>query len=129
MRPKILSIEDATNFRSLIRLALEFDGFDVVEAVNGKHGLDMAVQQTPDLILLDLKMPEMNGLQFCKEIKRHFALQDTPIILLSSSEDADEIAQCMQAGAVDHVMKPFRPLLLLERVKKHIAQSRPSRQG
>jgi len=129
MRTKILSIEDATNFRSLIRLSLEFNGFEVIEAVNGRHGLEIAVQQMPDLILLDLKMPEMNGLEFCKAIQQHQTLKNTPIIVLSSSEDANEIEQCLQLGAVDCLMKPFRPMLLQELVKKHIAQAKSAPRG
>jgi CheY-like chemotaxis protein len=124
MRTKILSIEDATIFRTLIRVVLESKDLEVIEADNGRQGLDIAVQQLPDLILLDLKMPEMNGVEFCKAIKQHHALKNTPIIVLSSSEDANEIEQCMQIGAVEHLMKPFSPMVLLELVKKHIAQAK-----
>jgi DNA-binding response OmpR family regulator len=120
MTYKILSIEDTTSFRRLIRMTLEFEGFEVMEAEGGQRGLELAKAQAPDLILLDLMMPDINGLDVCRELKQDSRLCKIPIVVLSSSDDSDEIEKCLQLGAQDYLLKPFRPALLLEIVRKHI---------
>jgi two-component system alkaline phosphatase synthesis response regulator PhoP len=117
---KILSIEDTTSFRRLIRMALEFDGFDVIEAEGGQRGLELAKAEVPDLILLDLMMPDISGLEVCQALKKDARLCKIPIIVLSSSDDSDEIEACLQLGAQDYLLKPFRPAMLLELAKKYV---------
>jgi DNA-binding response OmpR family regulator len=118
MTYKILSIEDTTSFRRLIKMTLEFEGYEVFEAERGRRGLELARAQTPDLILLDLMMPDMSGLEVCQELKKDARLSKIPIVLLSSSDDSDEIETCLQLGAQDYLLKPFRPAMLLDIVRK-----------
>jgi DNA-binding response OmpR family regulator len=121
MTYKILSIEDTTSFRRLIRMTLEFEGFEVIEAEGGKRGLELVKAQTPHLILLDLMMPDISGLEVCQELKKDSHLCKIPIVVLSSSDDSDEIEKCLQLGAQYYLLKPFRPAMLLEVVRKYVA--------
>jgi DNA-binding response OmpR family regulator len=123
MTYKILSIEDTTSFRRLIKMTLEFEGYEVVEAEGGRRGLELARAQTPDLILLDLMMPDLNGLEVCQELKKDARLSKIPIVLLSSSDDSDEIETCLQLGAQDYLLKPFRPAMLLDIVRKNVTEA------
>jgi CheY-like chemotaxis protein len=119
----ILTIEDTASFRLLIRMTLEFESFHVLEASDGQSGLDLARNSSPDLILLDLKMPGLDGLQVCQQMKADARLRKIPIVLLSSSDDSDEIEACLQLGAQGYLMKPFRPQMLLDVVREKLAAS------
>ena len=101
-------------------MTLEFDGFQVIEAEEGTRGLQLAQTEEVGLVLLDLMLPGISGLEVCKRIKSDFRLRDTPVVLLSSSEDSNDIEASLQAGAVDYLMKPFKPPMLLELIYKYI---------
>lgn len=116
----ILTIEDSGTFRNLIRMTLEFEGFKVIEASDGQSGLDLARRKTPDLIVLDLMMPGLDGLQVCQQLKASPGLQAIPIVLLSSSDDSDDIEACLQHGAQSYLMKPFRPTMLIDVVRQYL---------
>jgi CheY-like chemotaxis protein len=120
MTYKVLSIEDIPIFRHLIKMTLELEGFEVIEAEGGQRGLELAKAQTPDLILLDLMLPDVSGLDVCQELKKDARLCKIPIIVLSSSEHSDEIERCFQLGVQGYVLKPFKPAMLLEIVQKNI---------
>jgi len=120
MTYKILSIEDTSSFRRLIRMTLEFEGFDVIEAEGGQRGLELARENVPDLILLDLMMPDIGGLVVCKELMKDVRLSKIPVIVLSSSDDSNEIEECLQLGAQGYLLKPFRPAMLLQIVRDNI---------
>jgi len=116
----ILTIEDTASFRKLIKMTLEFEGFHVIEASDGQSGLDLAHSATPDLILLDLMMPGMDGLQVCQQLKACPHLRAIPIVLLSSSDDSNDIEACLQLGAQNYLMKPFRPKMLIDVVREQL---------
>jgi len=116
----ILTIEDTATFRILIRLTLEFEGFHVLEANDGPTGLGMASASMPDLILLDLMMPGMDGKQVCQQLKANPRLQSIPIVLLSSSDDSDDIEAGLQLGAQGSLMKPFQPKMLVDMVRQQL---------
>jgi len=101
-------------------MTLEFDGFQVIEAEEGTRGLQLAQTEEVGLVLLDLMLPGISGLEVCKRIKSDFRLRDTPVLLLSSSEDSNDIEASLQAGAVDYLMKPFKPPMLLQLIYKYI---------
>jgi DNA-binding response OmpR family regulator len=117
---KILTIEDTASFRSLIRMTLEFQGFQVVEADGGRRGLELARSESPDLVLLDLMMPEVGGFEVCQTLKQDAHMRNIPVVVLSSSDDSDEIEKCIQIGAQDYLLKPFRPEMLLAVVRKYL---------
>jgi DNA-binding response OmpR family regulator len=109
----ILSIEDSTSFRQLVRLSLEFEGFEVLEANGGLLGLEMARECAPDLILLDVLMPDMDGLTVCKTIMADPQLCHIPVVMLSSSDDEAAIEGGMRLGAKGYLVKPFYPKELI----------------
>jgi DNA-binding response OmpR family regulator len=114
MSPKILVADDEQNIVRLLRLYLRNEGFDVVAAADGRQALDRFGQEAPDLVLLDLMMPELSGLEVCTEIRKH---SDVPVIMLTArSDDVDKIVG-LEMGADDYVTKPFNPREVVARVK------------
>jgi len=114
MSPKILVADDEQNIVRLLRLYLRNEGFDVVAAADGRQALDRFGQETPDLVLLDLMMPELSGLEVCTEIRKR---SDVPVIMLTArSDDVDKIVG-LEMGADDYVTKPFNPREVVARVK------------
>jgi DNA-binding response OmpR family regulator len=110
----ILIIDDQPSIRELVELYLVADGFRVVAARNGREGLFVARQEQPDLILLDVMMPDMDGYSFLKEHRKE---RDTPIIILTArGEDTDRVLG-LEMGADDYVTKPFNPRELVARVR------------
>jgi CheY-like chemotaxis protein len=119
----ILTIEDTPSFRQLIRMTLEFHGYLVIEAEDGKTGLELARTLHPNLILLDLMMPGMSGLQVCQQLMIDSRLRQIPVVVLSSSNDSDEIEACLQLGAQGYLLKPFRPKMLMDVVREKLNAS------
>jgi DNA-binding response OmpR family regulator len=113
MKRTILSIEDSSSFRQLNRLAMEFEGFEVVEARSGAQGLELARSILPDLILLDLKLPDIDGLTLCKTIIADPRLCAIPVVMISASDDEEEIDAGLNAGAKAYLVKPFYPKELI----------------
>jgi CheY-like chemotaxis protein len=100
----ILVAEDHLDSRDALRALLEAFGFDVVEAANGRQAVEVALSSLPDLILMDIMMPELDGFEATRELRRHLATSTTPIIAVTAMEGAYQLA--IQAGADDYVRKP-----------------------
>ncbi|MCL5999669.1 MAG: response regulator transcription factor [Chloroflexi bacterium] len=114
MTQTILVVDDETHLREMIRVYLEQEGYRVVEAANGRDALFTARHEKPDLIILDLMMPEMNGYEFMRLLNRE---ADTPVIMLTAKvEDQDKIVG-LELGADDYVTKPFNLRELFARVR------------
>ena len=111
----LLLVEDDPSLITLLRQNLEFEGYKVIEATDGKSGLDKARAFRPDLILLDLMLPHMSGIELCKQLR---ALGDgVPIIMLTArAENADKV-RGLKTGADDYIVKPFDLLELLARIE------------
>ncbi len=121
-RGKILVVDDEPKIIRLVRAYLERDGFEVIEAPDGRRAVDAARRLSPDLIVLDVMLPELDGLEVCREI-RHFS--DVPIIMLTArDEDADKLVG-LELGADDYVTKPFSPGELVARVRAVLRRMRP----
>lgn len=114
MNKSVLTIEDQRDIRRLIRLTLEFDGFDVLEADNGPQGLDMARTRPVDLILLDIMMPGPSGLTVCRWLSDDPALKHIPIVLLTALDRDQDMEAGWAAGAQAYLVKPFSPVELLK---------------
>ena len=116
MSHSILVIDDEQDIRVLIKYNLEKDGFVVTEAENGQTGVEMAKNNVPDLILLDVMMPGMDGIETCEKLKEIPALNNTMICFLTArGEDYSQIAG-FDAGADDYITKPIKPKLLSSRI-------------
>jgi two-component system, OmpR family, phosphate regulon response regulator PhoB len=116
-QPRILVIEDERQLTDVLRYNLEREGYEVAIANDGQDGLRKAQMQLPDLILLDLMLPGMDGLQICRELRSGERTRKIPILILTAkSEETDQIVG-FSMGADDYVTKPFSPKVLLQRVK------------
>ena len=113
---KILIVDDEEDIRELIRFNLEKEGYLVEEAENGKKGISVAQTFLPDLIIMDVMMPEIDGMEACRQIREIPSLQNTIVAFLSArNEDYSQIAG-FDAGADDYIAKPIKPRVLLSRI-------------
>lgn len=114
MTAKILIADDEPNIIQLLRMYLRDEGYEVVSAADGRQALDSFIRETPDLVLLDLMMPELGGLEVCTEIRKR---SDTPVLMLTArTDDIDKIVG-LEMGADDYITKPFNPREVMARVK------------
>lgn len=119
-RPLILAVDDTRQNLDLLSKILEGVGYGVALAMSGSEALEMVAKENPDLILMDILMPGMNGIEACRRLKEDPATQGIPVIFLTSKTESAEILAGFEAGAVDYVTKPFRVSELLARVRVHV---------
>ena len=118
MKEKILIIEDELDLVKGLKINLVDEGYEVDFAINGREGLEKALNEKPDLILLDIMLPGMNGLDICKELRQN--RMDIPILMLTAKgEEIDKVIG-LEIGADDYISKPFSIRELLARVKAHL---------
>jgi two-component system chemotaxis response regulator CheY len=120
MSKRILVVEDSADFSRLVKMALEFDGYEVTVAGNGRQGFDAARAGSFDLILSDIDMPEMNGVELVKRIRTELG-SATPIVMLSG-EDRTTLQMAIAAGATGAIAKPFEPIELLQTVERYVVK-------
>jgi DNA-binding response OmpR family regulator len=118
MKEKILIIEDEEDLVKGLKMNLVDEGYEVDYALDGKVGLEMALKEKPDLILLDIMLPGMNGLEICKELRLNKV--DIPVLMLTAKgEEIDKVIG-LEIGADDYISKPFSIRELLARIKAHL---------
>lgn len=115
-RPKILFVDDEADMVSTVECRLKWSGFDVVTASNGKEGLDKAVSEKPNLILLDTNMPVMNGYEMLEQLRKNPQLKDVPVIMLTAMCEAQDIRKASSYGIADYITKPFDFTVLMEKI-------------
>ncbi len=115
---KILIAEDERDIRDLIVFTLQFAGYQVAAAANGEEAVNLARQNKPDLILMDVRMPRMTGYEACALMKADPNLKDVPVVFLSAKGQDSEIQTGLQVGAVEYMLKPFAPDQLILRVQE-----------
>ena len=113
-RYKILAVDDEQRMVRFIQLNLEQDGFEVITAYNGKDALEQVRTQLPDLILLDIMMPDINGFEVLKKIRE---VNNVPVIMLTAKGEEDDRIQGLELGADDYITKPFSPRELVSRIR------------
>jgi DNA-binding response OmpR family regulator len=113
MATKLLIIDDNPGITDMLELVLPPEGFDVTTVNNGPDGIQVMQQVTPDVVVLDLMMPGVDGWQVCKQIQ---TFSQVPILILSAVVDSDEVARAMDEGANDYLVKPAR----LEELVSHM---------
>lgn len=118
MKQKILVVEDNGDIRENTTELLELSDYSVLTANNGKEGLDMALQETPDLILCDIRMPVMNGYNLLENIRKQPSLKNSRFVFFTASCEKKEIEMGMRMGADDYILKPFTEEELLGKLKK-----------
>ncbi len=111
-KPTILIVDDDSVYRLLAREALERSGFCVEEAENGKHALEVLARIHPDLMILDVLMPELDGFSVCTQLRQDAEFCDLPILMVTGLEDTNSIDQAFEAGATHFVTKPINWTLL-----------------
>jgi CheY-like chemotaxis protein len=121
---KILFAEDEPDIRELIAFTLRFAGHETVAASNGAEALLAAQQGNIDLILLDVRMPQLTGYEVCERIKADERLQNIPVVFLSAKGQESEITAGYQVGAEDYILKPFSPDQLITRVQQVLSNGK-----
>jgi CheY-like chemotaxis protein len=117
---KILLAEDETDLRKMMKILLEIHGFQVIEAADGYEAVEKAVSESPDLILMDMAMPMMGGVESTQKIRRHDALAETPIVAVTAYGDLYD-ARARAAGCNDVIRKPLDFAQLKPMVERYIA--------
>jgi len=123
---KILVVDDDADLCALIGFTLTNAGFEVCTAMNGADALQSFAREAPDLLLLDVNMPEPNGLDVCREVRRRSAV---PIMMLTVRDQEDDLIAALDCGADDYVNKPFSPRALLARVRALARRAEPIASG
>lgn len=122
MSNTILVVDDAAFMRMMIRDILSKQGYDIHEAVNGRDAVEKYEEVQPDLVTMDITMPEMNGLEALREIRENDSA--ARVLMVSAMGQQKMIVEALEAGAMDFLVKPFQPTKVLETVKKCL-QSAP----
>ena len=117
---KILVVDDEVMLLETLRFRLEANDYEVITAENGKEGSFKAMSEKPDLILADIMMPEVTGIEMIKIIRANTDLKDTPVIVLSALGRGEDVQNAMEAGANDYVVKPFETQELLDKIRSYL---------
>lgn len=118
MAKKILVVDDEPHTVKMVESRLKANGFDVITAGSGREGLKKAQEEAPDLILLDILMPEMDGHETLSRLKESAETKNIPVIMFTSKGQVEDVERSSYAGAVDYIIKPFDPIAMLDKIKK-----------
>ncbi|MCG8569719.1 MAG: response regulator [Spirochaetes bacterium] len=118
--PIVLMVDDNPKNLQVLGQILAQEGYEIIAAMNGIQALEALQELKPDLILLDIMMPDMNGFEVCEKIKQVEDIRDLPVIFLTAKVETEDIVRGFNVGAVDYVTKPFNREELLARVRTHL---------
>lgn len=118
MTVRILTVDDSLTIRKLVRKALSNYNCEIMEAPNGVEGLAMANKEKPNLVILDITMPIMDGVEMLERLKKEPELKEIPVIMLTAEGGRDQVTKVVRMGVRDYVVKPFKGEELVDRVKK-----------
>ncbi|MDP6037024.1 MAG: response regulator, partial [Candidatus Latescibacteria bacterium] len=121
---RILVVDDQPENLDVMCLALEAAEYDVLIASSGAQALSLAERAHPDIVLLDVRMPDMDGFETCQRLKENADTRDVPIIFVTASDDTVDVVRGFEVGGVDYVLKPVQKDEVLVRVKTHLEHSR-----
>ncbi|WP_024832586.1 response regulator YycF [Ruminiclostridium josui] len=125
MNKKILIVDDEKNIVDILKFNLKKEGYDTIEAYDGEEAVNLALSQNPDLILLDIMLPKMDGFTVCRKLRQSIS---TPILMLTAKEEEVDKVLGLELGADDYITKPFSPRELMARVKANLRRLIPSEQ-
>ncbi len=117
-KKRILLVDDEVDFVEVLRVRLENSNYEVVVAYDGEEGLERAEREEPDLIILDIMLPKINGFDVCRKLKVDENFKNIPIIMLTAKFQANDIKFGMAMGADAYITKPFEPHLLIEKIRE-----------
>jgi PleD family two-component response regulator len=126
-RTRILIAEDEVHLREILRFQLEGAGYEVLEAHDGRQALELALAERPDLVLLDVMMPHIDGYEVCRRLRASFETRTVPVVMLTAKSEAADKVTGLQGGANDYVTKPWEQRELLLRVRNMLEWSRQQR--
>ena len=126
MGTRILTVEDDERIRTSVKMALEDEGWDVVEAESGEQAVEVFTSQPTDVVLIDLMLPGIDGFELCRTIRRQ---SDVPILMVTARTDTHDVVAGLEAGADDYVTKPFQPKELSARIRALLRRARPAESG
>jgi DNA-binding response OmpR family regulator len=116
-RPKVLFVDDDEVIHTLMRYCLDGEPYTVLDALDGQRGLEIADQEMPDLILLDVMMPGLDGMAVLRRLKAQGRTRHIPVIMFTALKQELQISEFLDAGAIDHIAKPFSAMVLRARVR------------
>ncbi len=120
---RVLVVDDDPDVRQLVEMKLRLDGIETLTATNGQEALDVLATNDVDLVVLDLMMPVMDGIETCRRIREAEDMAELPVIMLTAKAQASDIQTGFATGATDYVVKPFSPRELLSRVRGSLARA------
>ncbi|MEI6863674.1 MAG: response regulator, partial [Candidatus Omnitrophota bacterium] len=122
-KKKILIVDDEKQLVSLVRLHMEMSGYEVLSASDGEEALAVANRDKPDLMILDLMLPKIDGWEVCKRLRAESKSGDIPVIMLTARSETEDKLKGFECGADDYMTKPFSPRELVARVKRVLARA------
>ena len=120
MGKKILLVDDEADLVDFIKRYLEKNGYEVVTAGDGMEGIEKTIAEMPSLVILDVKMPRMDGFEMLRRLRNNVDTQYTPIIMLTQKRETQSLFQAQDMGSTDYIMKPFQVKELLDMVNRYI---------
>jgi len=124
MKNKVLIVEDDLSTVELLKVTLELEGYDVAIAYDGIEALRKVEHEKPDLIVLDIMLPGVDGFEVCQLLKHNLKFMNIPIIMVTAKVRKEDRATGFEKGADDYITKPFEPAQLVERIKKFIKKGK-----
>jgi two-component system chemotaxis response regulator CheY len=118
MAKTVLTVDDSRTMRDMLRLALVDAGFEVVQAEDGVHGLEMLEESVPDVIITDINMPRLDGFGFIEGVRKDIRHRGVPILVLTTESDPQKKDRARQAGATGWIVKPFNPTKLVDAIRR-----------
>ena len=113
---KVMVIDDEPDIVKLVKISLEMANFEVIEAFSGKEALEKTQKVIPDIFLLDIMMPEMNGYEVCQRLKSQDRTRNVPVVMLTAKGQKGDVEQGLKVGADEYIIKPFDPYELGEQI-------------
>jgi len=123
---RILVVDDEPDYVSTIQYHLKWSGYEVITATNGEEGLEKAIAEKPDLILLDTSMPVMNGWEVLERLRQNGEVGETPVIMVTARCEVQDINTASSYGITDYVAKPFDFAKLMEKISKALENKKAS---
>ncbi|HXE00681.1 MAG TPA: response regulator [Hyphomicrobium sp.] len=118
MTQTILTVDDSRTMRDMLRMALAEAGFNVMQAVDGVHGLEVLQTAMPDVIVTDINMPKMDGFGLIEAVRKDGRYRNVPILVLTTESDAAKKTRAKEAGATGWIVKPFEPVKLIAAIRR-----------